>query len=221
MAIVPVSIAASICGADGGAVGSVLASGRLCGSWLAAPPALPVRPFEPALALAPARPPALLQPQVGVKPASTSWHGAGAGMTPLPVLPELMDGDWKSCCEMERKKSFFSGCKAETCRNEVPLQRPLGTKARSLSFKLQSREPVQTHPFCSPLAGCRCASVARGAGTTPGGVVAWEQRVAEASPGVSRLGGPAAPLPWHSLLSHLGISKACGESSMPRWTFSA
>lgn len=50
MAIVPVSIASSICGADGGAVGGVLAPGQLCGSWLAAPPSPLERPFEPALA---------------------------------------------------------------------------------------------------------------------------------------------------------------------------
>lgn len=157
----------------------------------------------------------LLQSPVGVKPASVTWHGVGAGTSPLLVLPELMDGGWKHCCETERRKSFFSGCKAETCRNEATLERPLGTKAHSVSSKLQSHEFIQTHPFCSPLAGCRCASVAWGAR----GAAAWEPRVPEASPGASRLEGPTAPLPWHSLLSHLGISKARGESSTPRWTF--
>lgn len=73
MAIVPVSVASSIRGCDGGAVGSVLALEQLGRSWLVAPLTSLLRPFEPGPV--PLRPPALQQPPGGLNQPA----GPGAG----------------------------------------------------------------------------------------------------------------------------------------------
>lgn len=118
-----------------------------------------------------------------------TWPQGGPGMSPSLVTPGPTDGDRKTW-EVERRKNCFPGCKAETCRNEVTWQRPLGTKAWCMFFQLQSCEFIETHPSCS----LRLAlAVPWGASATLGGA-------ARLSPGETCLERLAAPLsaPWSS-----------------------
>lgn len=82
-----------------------------------------------------------------VAPASMKLAPGGSWRVHPLASPGVMDGGWKSCCGMDRRKSLFPGCKAGTCRNEVTLQRPLGRAAQSVSIRWQSHEPREPAPL--------------------------------------------------------------------------